>query len=171
MQNQGIHGTQGHPYAGGELTKRQAEVLERLELGMSAKKIATDIGVSRNAVYQTIERLRRAGAVADTYTPSGQPPRRELEAGAAPSPVSLAPRESRVGELRDAGDGDTSDPAYLELIEAAIAAGDAPALAYVVGRADGGGGDDVTAGLAEAALRRLGVFGGGEQSGSPGENL
>ena len=86
MQNQGIHGTQGHPYAGQELTKRQAEVLERLELGMSAKKIATDIGVSRNAVYQTIERLRRAGAVPDAYTPSGQPPRRELAAG--PAPVS-----------------------------------------------------------------------------------
>ena len=163
MQNQAIHGTQGHPYAGGELTKRQAEVLERLELGYPVKKIATDIGVSRNAVYQTIERLRRAGAVPDAYTPSGQPPRRELESGGpAPAPVSLAPRESRVGELRDAGDGDTSDPAYLELIEAAIAAGDAPALAYVVGRADGGGGDDVTAGLAEAALRRLGVFGAGE---------
>ena len=163
MQNQGIHGSQGHPYAGGELTKRQAEVLERLELGYPVKKIATDIGVSRNAVYQTIERLRRAGAVPDTYTPSGQPPRRELESGGPePAPATRAPRESRVAELRDAGDGDTSDPAYLELIEAAIAAGDAPALAYVVGRADGGSGDDVTAGLAEAALRRLGVVGTGE---------
>jgi DNA-binding CsgD family transcriptional regulator len=163
-----MHGTQGHPYAGQELTKRQAEVLERLELGFPVKKIATDIGVSRNAVYQTIERLRRAGAVPDAYTPSGQPPRRELEAGAAPQP--LAPRESRLTALRDLGDAGDSDPAYLELIEAAIAAGDAPALAYVVGRADGGGGDDVTAGLAEAALRRLGVIDAGAGPGSSANN-
>jgi DNA-binding CsgD family transcriptional regulator len=169
MQSEGMHGTQGHPYAGQELTKRQAEVLERLELGYPVKQIATDIGVSRNAVYQTIERLRRAGAVPDAYTPSGQAPRRELPVGAA-SPASgptLAPRESRLTALRDLGDADDSNPAYLELIEAAIAAGDAPALAYVVGRADGGGDDDVTAGLAEAALRRLGVIG----ADKPDENL
>jgi DNA-binding CsgD family transcriptional regulator len=159
MQSEGIHGTQGHPYAGGGLTKRQAEVLERLELGYPVKKIATDIGVSRNAVYQTIERLRRAGAVSEAYTPSGQPPRRELPAGAA-APASgsapLTPRESRVGRLRQLGDG--GGPDHVELIEGAIADGDVPALVYVVGRADGGTGDDVTAQLAEAALRRLGVL-------------
>ncbi|MGH2986928.1 MAG: LuxR C-terminal-related transcriptional regulator, partial [Solirubrobacterales bacterium] len=59
-----------------ELTKRQQEVLERLERGENVKQIATDIGVSRTAVYQHIERLRRQGALAETYTPSGQPPRR-----------------------------------------------------------------------------------------------
>ena len=63
------------PAAAG-LTKRQREVLERLELGSSVKAIATDTGVSRAAVYQTIERLRRQGALPAAFTPSGQPPPR-----------------------------------------------------------------------------------------------
>ena len=71
------------PYA--ELTKRQQEVLDRLEQGRAVKEIAADIGVSRNAVYQQIERLRRQGALAETYTPSGQPPRR-LDLGNATLP-------------------------------------------------------------------------------------
>ena len=57
------------------LTKRQHEILERLEQGMPVKQIATDLGVSRNAVYLQIERLRGQGVLPQGYTPSGQPPR------------------------------------------------------------------------------------------------
>ena len=53
---------------------------------MGAKEIASDIGVSRNAVYQHIERLRRQGALAETYTPSGQPPRRVDVGSGRPAP-------------------------------------------------------------------------------------
>ncbi len=85
-----------------ELTKRQQEVLERLERGDNVKQIATDIGVSRNAVYQHIERLRRQGALAETYTPSGQPPRRaEASASVAIAPAPVAPRASAVARLRE----------------------------------------------------------------------
>src|SRR5919204_6850189 len=94
---------QGQPSLRPGLTKRQTEVLERLERGQPVKKIARDIGVTRNAVYQTIERLRRAGAVPESYTPTGQPSEggRELPAGSAASlGAALAPRESRLAELR-----------------------------------------------------------------------
>ena len=57
------------------LTKRQHEILERLEQGMPVKQIATDLGVSRNAIYLQIERLRNRGVLPAGFTPSGQPPR------------------------------------------------------------------------------------------------
>ena len=57
-----MHVDPNSPHA--TLTKRQQEVLDRLGQGMGAREIARDIGVSRNAVYQHIERLRRSGAVA-----------------------------------------------------------------------------------------------------------
>ena len=65
------------------LTKRQREVLERLEQGFGVKEIANDLGVTRNAVYQHVERLRRQGALAESYTPSGQPPRRTPRSAAS----------------------------------------------------------------------------------------
>src|SRR5436309_14247183 len=94
---------QGQPSLRDGLTKRQSEVLERLEWGMPVKKIAFDMGVTRAAVYQTIERVRRSGALPESYTPSGQPSNAgQLEAGSAPAPVPrLAPRESNVADLRD----------------------------------------------------------------------
>ncbi len=141
------------------LTKRQHEVLDRLEQGMGAKQIATDIGVSRNAVYQHIERLRRQGALAQTYTPSGQPPRR-VEAGVPVAPAPTAPRESAIARLRElalAG-ADRDDPEYAEAIEAAIASADAPGLAYELGRLDGRGEGGLPADLVESALRRLGAL-------------
>src|SRR5437899_5153018 len=100
---------QGQPSIRPGLTKRQSEVVERLEWGMPVKKIAFDMGVSRAAVYQTIDRLRRSGALPESYTPSGQPssagPAR-LDAGPAGSPVQgLAPRESGLAELRDLAAG------------------------------------------------------------------
>jgi DNA-binding CsgD family transcriptional regulator len=142
-----------------ELTKRQQEVLERLQQGQGVKQIATDIGVSRTAVYQHIERLRRQGALAETYTPSGQPPRRAELAGGAPVAAPVAPRESALGRLRElALAGDSEGPVYAEAIEAAIAAGDAVGLAYELGRLDTLGDRGLPAELVESALRRLSVL-------------
>ncbi len=141
------------------LTKRQQEVLDRLEQGMGAKQIAVDIGVSRNAIYQHIESLRRQGALAETYTPSGQPPR-SLDVGSvAALASSLPPRDSALARLRElsrAGGG--SEAEYAELIEGAIAAGDVVGLAYELGRLDGAGESGLPADLVSSALRRLSVL-------------
>ncbi|MGI9019338.1 MAG: sigma factor-like helix-turn-helix DNA-binding protein [Solirubrobacterales bacterium] len=139
------------------LTKRQREVMERLELGYSVKQIATDTGVSRAAVYQTIERLRRQGAVAETFTPSGAPARGASGGQLPAGPLAAAPRESRLSELRDLAGGGAGEAARAEAIEGAIASGDVAALAYELGRADAEGREDMTAKLAFSALRRLGA--------------
>jgi hypothetical protein len=142
------------------LTKRQREVLERLEQGFGAKQIATDLGVTRNAVYQHIERLRRQGALAETYTPSGQPPRAPAVGNVSLAPGAVAPRESTLARLRElatAGDaGEGSE--YASAIEAAIATGDAVALAYELGRLDATGESGLPVDLVESALRRLSVL-------------
>ncbi len=138
------------------LTKRQREVLERLELGFTVKQIATDIGVSRAAVYQTIERLRRQGAVAEAFTPSGVPARGSTDELPRPA-AAAAPRQSRLPDLRELAGSDADEAAHAEAIEGAIASGDVAALAYELGRADAEGRADMTAKLAEAALRRLGA--------------
>jgi transposase len=57
------------------LTERQREIKDRLDQGMTARDIGVDLGVSRNAVYQQIQRMRRRGNLDAFYTPSGQPPR------------------------------------------------------------------------------------------------
>ena len=124
-----MHVDPNSPHA--TLTKRQQEVLDRLGQGMGAREIAHDIGVSRNAVYQHIDRLRRQGALEQSYTPSGQPPRR-IDVGSASFTPAIAPRESAIARLRElamAG-ADRDDAGYAAAIEAAIAKGDAPALAY-----------------------------------------
>jgi transposase len=141
------------------LTKRQREVLERLEQGFGAKQIASDLGVTRNAVYQHVERLRRQGALAESYTPSGQPPRRNDIGSVALAPT-LAPRESGLGRLRElaAAGADLQGRDYAEAIGAAIAAGDAPGLAYELGRLDALGEAEFAADLVESALRRLSVL-------------
>jgi len=152
-----MHVDPNSPHA--TLTKRQQEILDRLGQGMGAREIARDIGVSRNAVYQHIDRLRRHGALAEGYTPSGQPPRR-LEVGSAGFTPAVAPRASalaEVRELRQAGDG-RDDAAYARVIEAAIAGGDAPALAYELGRLDAGDEHGLPADLVASALRRLGAL-------------
>lgn len=152
-----MHVDPNSPHA--TLTKRQQEVLDRLGQGMGAREIARDIGVSRNAVYQHIERLRRQGALAQGYTPSGQPPRR-LELGSATFTPAIAPRDSALTELRElARDGvDRNDADYARVIEAAIAGGDAPALAYELGRLDADGEHGLPADLVASALRRLGAL-------------
>ena len=145
-----------------ELTKRQREVLERLEQGYPVKKIARDIGVTRNAVYQHIDRLRRQGALPETFTASGQPPRRAQESlpvgSATAAGAALAPRESVLGRLRELARAGTGESEYAEAIEGAISSADVPALAYELGRADAENRDDLPRKLAEAALRRLGVL-------------
>ena len=88
-----------------ELTKRQHEILERLEEAMPVKKIAKDLGVSRNAVYLQIERLRAKGVLPPDYTPSGQPPRTRPRA----APAEAGP--PRSGAAGTAGGGlDASPP-------------------------------------------------------------
>ena len=150
-----------------QLTKRQQEVFDRLQQGMGAKEIARDIGVSRNAVYQHIERLRRQGALAETYTPSGQPPR-SLDVGSAtPLAAGLPPRESAVARLRElARGGGGTDAEYAELIEGAIAAGDAVGLAYELGRLDAAGESGLPSDLVASALRRLSVLPPGKEAAS-----
>jgi transposase-like protein len=139
-------------YTTAHRTKRQQEVLERLQSGAPVKKIARDLGVTRNAVYQTIDRLRLQGAVPADFTASGQPPRGRVEL--LPGPHAA----SRLAELRQLEDEASSSARYAELVEAAIADGDLAALAYELGRLDAGGRGEVPAKLIEAALRRRGAI-------------
>ena len=151
----------------GDLTKRQREVLERLEQGYGAKKIAHDLGVTRNAVYQHIERLRRQGALAETYTPSGQPPRAANVVGSvAIAPAAVAPRESVLPRLRELNASGRADEGadYASTIEAAIATGDAVGLAYELGRLDASRRTGLPVDLVESALRRLSVLPGVDRS-------
>jgi len=138
------------------LTKRQREVLERLEQGFGAKQIARDLGVTRNAVYQHIDRLRRQGALAETYTPSGQPPRGAAVVGNVTlGPAAVAPRESVLARLRELA---SEGADYAGAIETAIATGDAVGLAYELGRLDARGESGLPVDLVESALRRLSVL-------------
>jgi biotin operon repressor len=139
-------------YTTAQRTKRQQEVLERLEAGMPVQKIATDLGVTRNAVYQMIDRLRLQGAVPHDFTASGRLQRGSAELLAAP----VGP--SRLAELRELEDEAETSDRYAELVEAAIAEGDVGALAYELGRLDAGGRGEVPAKLIEAALRRRGII-------------
>ena len=61
-------------------------------------------------------------------------------------------------ELRGLGPADREGSAYAAIIEAAIARGDVPALAYELGRADATGESGLAPELTEAALRRLGAL-------------
>ena len=152
------------------LTKRQHEILERLEQDMPVKQIATDLGVSRNAIYLQIERLRNRGVLPQGYTPSGQPPRTAppspmpgLELGAAvPAPgFGAGPPpgfRSELAELRRPATDAPPPGEYARVIEAAAARGDAVALAYELGRLDVTEGEELATGLVEAALERLGLL-------------
>jgi hypothetical protein len=137
-------------------TKRQQEVLERLDAGMPVQKIATDLGVTRNAVYQVIDRLRLQGAVPHDFTASGQLQRGTAEILAAPA------KPSKLTELRELEDEAETSDRYAELVEAAIAEGDVAALAYELGRLDAGGRGEIPAKLIEAALRRRAIIAGDE---------
>ena len=163
MQNQEAK-PQGQPHLRPGLTKRQTEVLERLEQGFPVKAIAHDMGVTRNAVYQHIDRLRQQGALPETFTASGQPPRRPdaLPAGSASfgPGATLPPRESALARMRELASGPADEESYATAVEAAIASADVAALAYELGRADATGREDMPRRMVEAALRRLSVLGG-----------
>jgi len=153
---------QGQPHLRAGLTKRQTEVLERLEQGLPVKAIAHDMGVTRNAVYQHIDRLRQMGALPETFTASGQPPRRadaipEGSTSSGPG-ATLPPRESALAHMRELASGSGDDDAYAAAVEAAISSADVAALAYELGRADAAGREDLPRRLVEAALRRLSVL-------------
>lgn len=60
-----------------QLTERQREIKDLLKKGMGAREIATELGITRNAVYQQIQRMRRNGDMDPGFTPSGQPPRQK----------------------------------------------------------------------------------------------
>lgn len=60
-----------------QLTDRQREIKKRLNKGMGAREIAADLGITRNAVYQQIQRMRRYGELDPGFTPTGQPPRQK----------------------------------------------------------------------------------------------
>jgi predicted ArsR family transcriptional regulator len=63
------------------LTDRQQEIKTRLDAGLGAREIAQELGITRNAVYQQISRLRKYGVLEPDYTPTGQPVR-ERQPGA-----------------------------------------------------------------------------------------
>jgi len=44
-----------------DLTERQQQIKARLDNGMGAKEVSQELGISRNAVYQQIQRMRRHG--------------------------------------------------------------------------------------------------------------
>jgi DNA-binding transcriptional MocR family regulator len=150
------------------LTKRQHEILERLEQDMPVKKIATDLGVSRNAVYLQIDRLRERGVLPHDYTPSGQPTRTPppapmpgLELGAAvPAPGfgrgSLTAMRSELAELRRPAGQPPPAGEFARTIERAASRNDAVALAYELGRMDATEAEELATGLVESALERLG---------------
>lgn len=61
-----------------QLTARQREIKKRLNRGMGAREIAEELGITRNAVYQQIQRMRRSGELDPGFTPTGQPPRQKV---------------------------------------------------------------------------------------------
>lgn len=46
-----------------QLTARQQEIKARLDRGMGAREIGQELGISRNAVYQQITKMRRNGVL------------------------------------------------------------------------------------------------------------
>jgi hypothetical protein len=152
------------------LTKRQHEILERLEQGTAVKRIATDLGLSRNAVYLQIDRLRQRGVLPANFTPSGQPPRAippepmpGLELGpAVPAPgFGSGPTTavtSELSALRRPANDVTLASDYARIIESAAARNDAVALAYELGRLDATEPEELATGLVESALERLGFL-------------
>src|SRR5437868_1597307 len=64
-----------------QLTDRQRTIKSRLDEGKGARQIAEELGITRNAVYQQIQRLRRDGVVPPDYTPTGAPVREQASPG------------------------------------------------------------------------------------------
>ena len=64
------------------LTDRQREILALLQDNKSASEIGKELGISRNAVYQQITRMRDNGVLERGYTPAGGKPSRYMQPGA-----------------------------------------------------------------------------------------
>ena len=109
--------------------------------------------------------MRRQGALAESYTPSGQPPRR-VDVGTVALATSVPPRESALVRLRELAGGGGTEADYAEVIEGAIASGDAVGLAYELGRLDATGEAGLPGDLVASALRRLSVLPPGESAGN-----
>jgi DNA-binding NarL/FixJ family response regulator len=56
-------------YRSSERPKRQEEVLERVQAGLGYKRIAADLGITRSAVEQIVEKLRADGRLVREQTP------------------------------------------------------------------------------------------------------
>ncbi len=81
--------------------------------------------------------------------------------------TSVPPRESALVRLRElAGGGSGTEADYAEVIEGAIASGDAVGLAYELGRLDATGEAGLPGDLVASALRRLSVLPPGESAGN-----
>lgn len=70
-----------------ELTERQKQVKEKLEEGKKAPQIAQELGITANAVYQTISRMREMGGA----KPSGRKTRKAPAKATAPPKPKPAP--------------------------------------------------------------------------------
>lgn len=68
-----------------QLTERQQQIKTLLEQGKKAEAIGQELGISANAVYQQVRRMRKAGAKPKTGRQSARKPARAA-APAAPNP-------------------------------------------------------------------------------------
>jgi transposase len=74
-----------------QLTERQQDIKNRLENGDKADKIAKDLGISTNAVYQQIRRMRNAG-----NAPAKKGGRQSARKSAAPAIQQAVPSQARA---------------------------------------------------------------------------
>ena len=83
------------------LTERQQQVKDLLDQGIQAREIGERLGISRNAVYQTIARLKKYGVLDESFTPTGEPsPQKrvltELTKGLEHTPMPGLPTDTRA---------------------------------------------------------------------------
>jgi transposase len=86
-----------------QMTARQRAIKQRLDQGMGAREIAEELGITRNAVYQQIQRLRRHGVLEPHYTPTGLPIRETATPGEDALKRLLAESEDEASETAAAG--------------------------------------------------------------------
>ena len=167
----------------GDTIFRAARTLHRVFAGKTVTRFEsmypalTRIADDHSIVGRTIESVSARGkhlliafsgnlVIQGNYDEAAPHLRRAREAAKGELPVgsavalgsALAPRESRLPDLRPLDAGAREDAAYAELIESAIARSDVAALAYELGRADEASRAGLSKELVEAALRRLGVL-------------
>jgi transposase len=99
-----------------QLSARQQEVKELLDQGMQPKQIGDHLGISRNAVYQTISRLKKYGVIEEAWTPSGAPPR-SPSAAQALADITGTPGASEETHARPPGRAPLSAALLQELAQ------------------------------------------------------